>query len=467
MALASVSRLGELALLTGGGTSNIGGGKLSRVPMNGGSPLLVDQSVWTAEWSRDGKTLALVRAINGASQLEFPPGKVLYRTSGWLGSLRFSPFGDEIAFLEHPLRHDDSGGLKVLALNGGVKSVSDGWVSITGAAWHPMRKEIWFSAAREGEPRSVWTVARSGKLREVAQAPGGLTLRDIGPDGRVLVSRDSKRLEMAGQVSENAASHDYSWLDWSRAVDLTPDNRLILFDESGEAAGPHQLVYIQSTLDRSIVRLGEGVAMAFSADSRSALTASESRRRLRLTPVTGGVGRDLPDTGLKYQWAKFFPDGRRLLVLASEPQKGLRLYVQQLEGANVLPISPEMMVRNAAISPDGSRAAVLSPENRLALYPTAGGSPQIVATTEPLAPLRWNRKGDWIYVQHLRGYTELPARISRIQVSTGKVVPWREITPPDQMGVTSVTGVIIGADEQSYIYSFRRMLSELFVVEGW
>src|SRR5262249_27647499 len=152
--------LGELALLTGGGTMNIGGGKLSRVPMNGGSPLLVDHSIWTAEWSRDGATLALVRAVNGASQLEFPPGKVLYRTSGWLSAVRFSPRGDEIAFLEHPLRHDDSGGLKLLALKGGVKTISDGWVSISGVAWHPKRAEIWFSAAREGEPRSVWAAMR-------------------------------------------------------------------------------------------------------------------------------------------------------------------------------------------------------------------------------------------------------------------------------------------------------------------
>src|SRR5262249_11156453 len=68
MSLQSISRLGELALMQAGGTMNIGGGKLFRVPMNGGSPLLVDRSIWTAEWSRDGRALALVRAVGGASQ---------------------------------------------------------------------------------------------------------------------------------------------------------------------------------------------------------------------------------------------------------------------------------------------------------------------------------------------------------------------------------------------------------------
>src|SRR5215813_3745782 len=156
MSLASVSRLGELALLTGGGLSNIGGGKLSRAPLNGGEPLLIDQNVWTAEWAPDGRALALVRAIHGSSRLEFPAGKVLYQTSGSISSVRFSPKGDEIVFIEHPLRHDDSGDLKLLTLSSGVKTLSAGWVSMTGAAWHPKRGEIWFSAAREGEPRSIW-----------------------------------------------------------------------------------------------------------------------------------------------------------------------------------------------------------------------------------------------------------------------------------------------------------------------
>jgi DNA-binding winged helix-turn-helix (wHTH) protein/Tol biopolymer transport system component len=468
LSLASVSSLGELALLRGGGTMNIAGANLSRVPMNGGSPVPLDQGIVTAEWSRDGRALALVRASSGANQLEFPAGKILYRTSGWLSGIRFSPAGDEIAFIEHPLRHDDSGGLKLLSLRGGVKSISDNWVSITGAAWHAKRGEIWFSAARGGEPRSIWAATRSGKVRPIAQAPGALTLRDITPDGRVLVARESKRLEMAGRIPSSPVEQDFSWLDWSRVQDLSQDNRLILFDESGEAAGAHSLVYLEGTVARSMMRLGEGVAMALSPDGSLALIASENRRRLRLIPISGGTPRELLDTGLKYQWARYFPDGRRFLVLASQPQKGFRLYVQQLDTGALSPISPEIMVRNAAISPDGSRVAVLAPDNRFMLYPTDGSSPPaVVATSEPLAPLRWSAKGDAIYVQHLRGSGELPARVSRLQVPSGVLRLWKEVTPKEGTGVTSVTGVVIGSDEQSYVFSFRRQLSELYVVEGW
>ena len=465
LTLESVSRLGELALLRTSGTSNIAGGKLSRVPMNGGSPLLVDQAVTSAEWAPDSRTLAVVRATGGSSQLEFPSGKPLYRTSGWLSNLRFSPSGNEIAFLEHPVRHDNSGSVKLINRKGGVETVSEGWASITGLAWHPSGKELWFSGARDGEPRSIWAATRAGKLRAVAPVPG-LTLRDIAPDGRALVSRETRRLEMAGRIPGDSPEREFTWLDWSRVADVTPDRRFVLFDESGEAAGPHSLVYILNTLDRTTVRLSEGIAMAASPDGRYALIASEDRRHLRLIPIAGGAARDLPDSGLIYQWAKLFPDGGRLLVLGHEPHEGLRLYVRPLTGSTALPISPEIMVRNAAISPDGKRLAVLSGD-RLILLPTQGGTPQVIPTSEPLAPLRWRSREDSIYVQHMGAYTELPARISLLRVPDGKLTLWKEIMPADRMGVDLITGIIIAADERAYVYSYRRVLSELYSVEGW
>jgi hypothetical protein len=41
------------------------------------------------------------------------------------------------------------------------------------------------------------------------------------------------------------------------------------------------------------------------------------------------------------------------------------------------------------------------------------------------------------------------------------------LTPRDPTGVNAVTGVAIASDEQSYVYSYRRVLSELYVAEGW
>ncbi len=466
MTLASVSRGGELALLSSGGTMNIGGAKLYRVPMNGSDPSFVDQAIMAAEWSRDGAKLALVRAANGQNQVEYPAGNIVYRTSGSLSNLRISPLSDSLAFVEHPIRHDDAG--RVRLISGGENKVLGGdWASISGLAWRPSGGEIWFTASRDEGPRSVWAVSRSGRLRGVAEAPGVLTLRDISPDGRILVSRDVRRLEISGKLAGEDAEKDLSWLDWSRVQEISGDGRLILFDESGEAAGAHPLAYVRRTANGAVTRLGEGLAAALSPDGKFALLIAEDHRRLRLVPVEGGKPRMLPETSLSYQWVKYLPDGQRLLALANQPKQGLRLYVQSVEDSKAIPISPEMMVRNAAISADGAQVAILSAANRLLIYPTTRGDPKEVAAADFMAPLRWSDDGQWIFAQRLRNYTELPALIFRVHTRTGERRLWKEITPSDPMGVNSVTGVSIAGDERSYVYSYRRVLSELYLVDGW
>lgn len=51
----------------------------------------------------DGKTLAIVRRANRKVQLEYPEGKLIYATSGYLDYVRVSPSGKEVAFAEHPV----------------------------------------------------------------------------------------------------------------------------------------------------------------------------------------------------------------------------------------------------------------------------------------------------------------------------------------------------------------------------
>jgi len=78
---------------------------------------------------------------------------------------------------------------------------------------------------RDEGPRSVWAVSPSGKLRSVASAPGVLTLRDIAPDGRVLISRDVRSLEIAGKLAPDDTERDLSSLDWSRVQEISSDGR--------------------------------------------------------------------------------------------------------------------------------------------------------------------------------------------------------------------------------------------------
>ena len=184
-------------------------------------------------------------------------------------------------------------------------------------------------------------------------------------------------------------------------------------------------------------------------------------------PVAGGSSRDLRVSGLEYQWVRFFPSGDRLLTLANEPGQPLRLYVQTIGTGKAQPLTSPLMIRNTAISPDGETVAVLTPEGKLAIYPVSGGPPHIFSASESLAPIRWSRNGEWLYVQHLRSSVQSSSDVSRVNLTTGEIRSWKKLAPGDPIGVNSITGVVIADDEQSYAYSYRRVLSTLHIAEGW
>jgi DNA-binding winged helix-turn-helix (wHTH) protein/WD40 repeat protein len=468
LALGAVSSKGELALLRSGGTMNISGGALARASVNGGVLTPVDNNVMAVDWAPGGEQLAIARASGGTQQVEFPIGRVVYGTPGWLGNLRVSPSGRSVAFVSHPVRHDDAGSILVADANGSVSTLSDQWASVSGLAWHPNGREVWFTASREGTHRSVWAVNFEGKLRPIGQAPGILTLRDIARDGRVLLTIESRRLEMAGKAPGDSAERSFSLMDWSRVQELSRDGGLLLFDESGEGAQAGPVAYVRNTRTAETIRLAEGYAEALSQDSRFALLLdARTRERLFWVPVSGGVERNLPGTGFRYQWVRRFPDGEHLLVLGSVPGQPLQIFIQTVKTGQRVPLTKPMMVRNVAISPDGRRVAALTPEGKLALYEGPSQEPRVLPFDEPLAPLRWSPDGRWLFVQNLRRQTELPAIVTKLAPDSGRLSPWKSLMPADPMGVNSVTGVAIADDEQTYVYSYRRVLSDLYLAEGW
>ncbi len=466
LSLVAVSRSGSLAVMRSGGTMNIRGGTLFRTSVDGGPIERIADGIFGADWSPDGANLALVRVVAGAQQLEFPPGRVLYRTSGWLSNSRVSPAGDAVAFIEHPVRHDDAGSVRLVDQRGTASTLSEGWASASGLAWRS-RSEVYFTASRGNGPRSVWGVTIRGSLRPIGQAPGGLTLRDIAPDGRVLLSVESRRLEMAGSVAGEAEERDLSLTDWSRVQQISADGSLLLFDEGGEGVGWRTVTYIRNLRSGEIVRLREGIAQGFDANASAAIILSEDRARLYKAPVSGKPPEEFATSGLTYQWARPFPDGKKLLALANRPKQPLQLYIQDAESGKAEALTGPMMVRNASASPDGQSVAVLTPEGVLEIYETAGHQKREIASNEPLAPIRWSNDGRWLYVMHLAASVQSSARISRLDASTGQLSPWKLLKPSDTIGVNAITGVSIADDERSYVYSYRRVLSELYLAEGW
>ena len=102
--LLAVSRTGWLALNLDSRTAKSTlwrAGTLARVPLSGGSPRPLSEDVTFADWSPDGKALAIVRETDKLDHLEYPIGSIL--ASGVaLNSARLSPSGDAVAFIESP-----------------------------------------------------------------------------------------------------------------------------------------------------------------------------------------------------------------------------------------------------------------------------------------------------------------------------------------------------------------------------
>ena len=61
---------------------------------------------------------------------------------------------------------------------------------------------------------------------------------------------------------------------------------------------------------------------------------------------------------------------------------------------------------------------------------------------------------------------EIPTRIDLLDVESGRRTPWKEFRPPDPAGVFAVGPARVTPDGKAYVYSYRRLLDDLFLVTG-
>jgi hypothetical protein len=116
------------------------------------------------------------------------------------------------------------------------------------------------------------------------------------------------------------------------------------------------------------------------------------------------------------------------------------------------------------VSPDGRFVIATGPDQRIYLYPLAGGEPTpLPGSTPGDIPDRWTADGRALYV-HRRD--ELPVKVYLLDVATGQKELWKELIPADSAGVTQVATVVPTPDGRSYVYSYIRLLSDMYVVEG-
>ena len=442
-------------------------GRLARISIAGGAPRDILDDVQLADWSPDGKSLAIVREAGVNSRLEYPVGKVLYETTGWLGNPRVSPKGDSVAFIEHAFPRDDGGAVALVDLSGKKRTLSPVYATAQGLVWKPDGSEIWYTAAEGGFNRAVHAITLSGKTRLVGRVPGISTIWDITKDGRVLMTTESDRLGILGRGPGEEKERELSWLDFSLATDISADGKTLLLTESGEGGGAGYSAYLRKMDGSPAIRLGEGSVIALSPDGAWAISFLHpaSDPQMVLLPTGVGEPKPLSKEGLDVVEADFLPDGKRIVFSATEPGRGMRLYLRDTGGGKPRAISPEgYSFFHGAVTPDSRFAVVGGPERKMYLYPLEGGEPKALPglTSEDL-PMRFSPDGRTLFFM-TRG--EIPAKIYRYDIASGSKQVWKELVPADRAGLNAIARAVITPDGRTYAYSYLRVLSYLQLVEG-
>jgi serine/threonine protein kinase len=442
-------------------------GTLAQVPIAGGAPRELLEDVEAADWTPDGSGLVIVHNMGGRSRLEYPIGHVLYESAGWISHPRFNPDGDRIAFLDHAIPNDDRGTVTVLTLGKTVerKALTPDWNSLQGLAWSPDGDEIWFAGERPGFARSISAVKLNGTVRLIATSAGALWLQDISRDGRILATREDLRSGISAILPGEAKERDLSWLDFSIVRDLSADGKTIAFSESGEAGGTIFGVYVRSIDGSPAIRLGEGTTESLSPDGRWVLSIPRNQKPAQIVMLPTGAGqpRVITHDAINHRNARWLPDGRRIMFQGSAGGAPPRVWVQAIDGGAARAVTPDN-VTSRLITPDGRRILGMASDRRFYFYPVDGGAPQAVpALRAGDQPVRFGLDDHIVYAG---SFGRVPALLYRVDLSSGERTVVRQASPATADGVSNVGPILTTADGNVAVYSYTRMLSDLYLIDA-
>ncbi|MGH9502725.1 MAG: protein kinase domain-containing protein [Terriglobales bacterium] len=461
-----ISSKGEMAIRQKTENGQIPQGMLSVVPLTGGAPRELLADVIDASWNPGGDGLVAVHAVAGETRLEYPIGKTLVSTStGSISDAAISPDGKMIAYFDHPNAGDTRGYVAVTDLTGKAKRLTAEWSDLTGLAWSRSGNEIWFTGSDAGINSALYAVDLNGKQRDLLHIPGRLHLFDISKEGQVLITNEASRLETYGRHAGQDKDIDLSWFDWTIGRAISNDGQWVVLEEDGEGGGPNYSIFVRKTDGSAAIRLGSGMGLGISPDGKwVASTSVKQPAPTILLPTGAGQPITLADGRLFHsQRLTFLPNGKGVVMIAAEPGKDPRTYVQMLDGTGPTALGPEGF-RGFAVSPDGK--SILGRKDRsIWIFPMSGpgpGQPLPSVAPDELAS-GWTADGHSIYVLN---FSTMPAKAYVMDINTGQRKLHHEFAPADPSGVPGVGGGVITPDGKFYMYAVPRTLSYLYVVEG-
>lgn len=465
----AISSKGELALVKNRSfiTGFAAPGTLQRATLGAASRDVLE-NVQDADWLPDGSTLAVTHVVDNKFKLEFPIGKVVYETSGWITDARVSRDGTSIAFLDHPVLGDDRGTAAIVDASGKKRTISGECESAQGLAWSRQGNEVWFTCSVKGLSRSVEASTLDGVQRTLLRVPGSLHLGGIAADGSVLLWHDISRRGVSVRGRSDPSERDLSWLDWTQPVALTEDGTTMLLTEEGEGGGPGYGVYLRKLDGSPAVRLGMGNALSLSPDGKWVIAQklNPMPAQLVLLPTGAGEARALTNDALMHEAARFLPDGNRFVFVGSEPGKASRTFVQSLAGGAAVPITPEG-VTGLLSTPDGTRLLARDKGARK-LFPIDGkGEPEVMKFVDANDPVvRFTADGRGLLIRRPPS-PDGAVEVVRVDLATGARTPVRTIPlAAASGGAYGVGQILMTSDGAVYVQGYGVTQSDLFLVKG-
>jgi Tol biopolymer transport system component len=456
----SISSRGEMAILLNPRNSAPFGriGTLALMPLAGGAPRPVLDRVQGADWSPDGRELAVLRVVGGRRRLEYPIGTTLYEADA-INSARVSPDGRRVAFVERESGVPEGSTRRVVSLidrTGKRRVLAQTFASTL--AWSPDSAEIWFSDT------SLRAVNLSGRTRTIIEypEPGWGHIQDISSDGHILLVFADLKAGIAAVLS-NGRDRDLSWFGWSGAVSLSADGTTVLFTEG--ASWTSQSVYARPTDGSPATRLGDGVAISLSPDGRWALARVQGPSSpFVLYPTGAGQSRSLANGAVALSGGgRWLPDSKRILLVGREGNRQPRVWIVSMSGESPRAVTPEGVTSVGPVSPDARYMAALDADRQLVLYGLENSDTRRVpGAAEPGEVNEWSADGRTIFTSEDHAPRLL---FFTRDVTTGTRQLWRNIEAADPAGVYAMRG-LLPPDGQTVLYTYQRFLSNLYSITG-
>jgi Tol biopolymer transport system component len=473
----SVSNTGEmlLSLARRYNTSWTAEGTLARARLFGSSAREILERVRDADFL-PGDQLAVIRRVDGRDRLEVPQGKVVFETTGYLSSVRVSPDGKRVGFIEHPLFGDNRGYISVYD-GSKPRRLTPEYSGAESLAWSSDGREIWYSAATNEAAWPLWAIdadapsPRAGRL--VWYVPQNLLLLDIDRRGRVLLTGVEASNAAIAVTGDGPARREFVWNSWTVPAHVSRDGRALLLS-SQDVTTPDYNVLLQRTDGTSAVKIGRGRAQSLSPDGRWAVSITPTEpNRVVLLPTGAGEARELEMGNVSPLVAAFVPPGLTVAVVGLQNGSPLAIVVDvasgkrqtiELEGLNV-PALGARRFSGTHVSPDGSLLAITADDGTVFGWSLTGaGAARVLAKLGASeAFVGWSNEPTRILVAT---WTGPRARIEAMDLGSGRRTAVREIAITDPVGMLATPELFLSGDAQTYMYGTARMLSTLYLVSG-